>query len=194
MPENITCPQCQAALRIREEYAGKEVKCPHCATPFVLPKARKAKEGEEEALEVTAAEPEKTPARAPAAVATRPCPECGKRIAAAAQKCRYCKAWLEDGGGDEEEEDEDAGPRYKRCPRCSARDPKKVIFTFWGSFYFTALFSHVRCRKCHYGYNGRTGRSNLVPAIICVTVPLIMILGIIAAVVALVFSRGYGPG
>jgi len=56
---------------------------------------------------------------------------------------------------------------------------ERVTWTPWGSFYGPALFTHVRCRECGYGYNGRTGRSNLVPAIFMVAIPLVLIIAIV---------------
>jgi predicted Zn finger-like uncharacterized protein len=81
------------------------------------------------------------------------------------------------------EPDEDAPPvrqgDFEPCPRCGAEDPKRVKWTPWGSFYGPLLFNHVRCRKCKYAYNGRTGGSNLIWAILCVTIPLIAIAGLL---------------
>jgi hypothetical protein len=84
--------------------------------------------------------------------------------------------------------------RYEPCPRCGAEDPRKVPFTFWGSFYFTRLFSHVRCPECGYAYNGRTGRSNIVPAVVCVSVMALAILGVLGFIVWFIYKQGYFDG
>ena len=180
MSLSVTCPSCQTKLRVREELAGTEVKCPRCAVAVSVPAA----ELEEAPLEaVQAAAP--TPQRA-AAVPTRPCPECGQRISTTARKCRHCGAFLED-------EDADGPPEvvsspYVPCPRCHAPGPEKVIFTFWGSFYGPALFHHVKCLECGYKYNGKTGGSNLHWAIIFVTVPAILLLLIFGCVGFMIFA------
>ena len=51
----------------------------------------------------------------------------------------------------------------------------------------------VQCPKCYYKYNGKTGRSNLIPAIIFVTIPLLLILAIIGGLVLLMIKLGHGP-
>jgi predicted Zn finger-like uncharacterized protein len=84
--------------------------------------------------------------------------------------------------------------RYEPCPRCGAEDPQKVAFTFWGSFYFTRLFSHVRCQECGYAYNGRTGRSNIVPAIVCISIMAMAILGVLGFIVWFIYKQGYFDG
>jgi endogenous inhibitor of DNA gyrase (YacG/DUF329 family) len=78
---------------------------------------------------------------------------------------------------------------FKPCPRCGAEGARRVLFTFWGSFYGTALFNHVRCPECQYAYNGRTGRSNLIPAIIFVTIPLLIIAGLLSFIGWVVWTR-----
>jgi predicted RNA-binding Zn-ribbon protein involved in translation (DUF1610 family) len=80
---------------------------------------------------------------------------------------------------------------YKPCPQCGATGAKRVLWTAWGSFYGPAMFTHVRCPECGYKYNGRSGRSNLIPAIIFVTVPLLGILGILGGIVYMLVSRNY---
>ena len=84
----------------------------------------------------------------------------------------------------EDDPDEDLPPRrqqgFKPCPRCGAEGARRVLWTPWGSFYGPALFSHVRCPECRCGYNGRTGGSNLIPAIVFVTIPSLMIAGLLA--------------
>ena len=171
MPLTITCPSCRACLRVQDSTSGQSMLCPRCGGTVPVP--------DEEPLTVLPADDE-APPRAPAEPAgpTKLCPACHREIPRAARKCRYCRDWVE-------EEDEDAPARYKPCPRCGATGAERVVFTFWGSFYGPALFSHVRCPDCGYAYNGRTGRSNLVPAIIFVTVPLVLILLILGGLITL---------
>jgi hypothetical protein len=116
-------------------------------------------------------------------------PECGKEIPGDAQRCRFCKAWLDE---EEDEDEEEYQPRgkYKPCPKCGTRNPEEVLWTAWGSFYGPKLFHHVRCADCGYGYNGRTGRSNIGPISICITVPLLLIIGIVLAVFFMLKSKG----
>jgi len=46
----------------------------------------------------------------------------------------------------------------------------------------------VQCPKCYYKYNGKTGRSNLIPAIIFVLVPLVLIFAVIGGLIFLAIS------
>lgn len=177
MPLKIPCPGCKAVLHVREEYAGKEMQCPRCAAAVPVP------------AEAVAAAPEPAVAL-PAVEPSRSCPECGRQVAASARKCRFCKAWIEE---EPDGDDKDLPPSrpspYRPCPRCGAYGAKRVMFTFWGSFYGPALFTHVRCLECGYGYNGRTGRSNLAPAVLFVTIPAVLIVTIIAGIVVLLMNR-----
>jgi hypothetical protein len=125
-----------------------------------------------------------------ASAETQTCPECGKKVPAKAAQCRYCKADLAE--ADEPKEGRrKKKPKYKACPQCGAGDPKKVTMTWWGSVYGPLLFSHVRCRDCGYAYNGKTGRSNLVPIILFVTIPAILIVALIAFIVSVFVKQGY---
>ena len=63
-----------------------------------------------------------------------------------------------------------------------------MLFTPWGSFYGPALFNHVRCPECRYAYNGRTGRSNLIPAIIFVTIPALIIAGLLGFIAVVLYK------
>jgi predicted Zn finger-like uncharacterized protein len=200
MALEISCPGCKSALRIREEHAGKRLKCPRCSTVISVPASTDTVEQPVEHVRPAprVSSPRSAPASAGdeitvqevrpdgAATGTRRCPHCGERIAASANRCRYCRAWL-----DEDEDEEEPRPRkrrsFKPCPKCGASEAQRVTWTPWGSFYGPALFTHVRCRECGYGYNGRTGRSNLIPAIFMVAIPAILIVGI---VVALLFVLG----
>jgi serine/threonine-protein kinase len=80
---------------------------------------------------------------------------------------------------------------YKPCPQCGATHAAKVRWTVWGSFYGPPLFTHVRCPECSCCYNGKTGRSNMIPAILFVTVPLLGILGTIAGIAWMLYQRGW---
>jgi hypothetical protein len=64
-----------------------------------------------------------------------------------------------------------------------------VLFTPWGSFYGPALFNHVRCPECRYAYNGRSGGSNLIPAILFVVAPLVLMAAIIVYLALLIIPR-----
>jgi predicted RNA-binding Zn-ribbon protein involved in translation (DUF1610 family) len=219
MPFVITCPGCNASLRLREEYAGKQIKCPRCSHVVSVPAQEPAAEaapplppqavqsaqrtappplpprGTPPPPAVASAIEEGLPAKRAAAAPgerTRPCPNCGERVSLTAEKCRYCKAWLDE----DDEEDDRPRPRrkhtsYKPCPNCGATGATRVTWTPWGSFYGPALFTHVRCPDCGYCYNGRTGRSNLIWAIIFVTIPAVLI---IAIIVGLLFMLGVFRG
>jgi DNA-directed RNA polymerase subunit M/transcription elongation factor TFIIS len=126
------------------------------------------------------------------------CPRCGKPVKVPAQEGITAKtrpradepAEVEPIEG-EEEAPVQKGSRYQPCPRCGAEEAKRVKFTYWGSYYFTALFKHVRCEACGCGYNGRTGRSNLLPAVLCVSVAAVALLGAIGFIVWFFHKQGY---
>jgi DNA-directed RNA polymerase subunit M/transcription elongation factor TFIIS len=97
---------------------------------------------------------------------------------------------------EEEDPQDDEAParkssQYPPCPRCGAEEARRVKFTWWGSIYFTRLFKHVRCQECGYGYNGRTGKSNLLPAIVCVSIALAALLGVLGFIVWFIHRQGY---
>jgi predicted RNA-binding Zn-ribbon protein involved in translation (DUF1610 family) len=178
MSLSVICPSCRATLHVREEYAGQQMKCPRCNASVPV-------HAEEEPVTVQPVDAVTgTAPPPPPSGPTKPCPACGRQIALAARKCRFCRTWLRD---EDDDYDDDDRPRasYKPCPRCGAADSERVLFTFWGSFYGPALLTHVRCPECGYAYNGRTGRSNLVPAIIFVAVPLVLILAILTGLVVI---------
>jgi hypothetical protein len=92
----------------------------------------------------------------------------------------------------EDDLNEDLPPQrktFKPCPRCGAEGARRVLWTPWGSFYGPALFNHVRCPECSLAYNGRTGGSNLIPAIIFVTIPLLLMAGIVGFVAMMILGR-----
>ena len=187
MATTMNCPGCQTPLRLRADLAGKKIKCPRCATVVTVPSEETVVvEAVAAGDEITAEPP---PRKAKKGATTRPCPECGEPVALTASKCRHCKAPLDD---EEDDEDYQEKPsKYKPCPRCGERGAKRVTWTPWGSFYGPALFTHVRCPGCGYAYNGKSGRSNLIAAIIFVSIPLLIILGIFGALGWYIHSLGY---
>ena len=46
------------------------------------------------------------------------------------------------------------------CPKCKSTDIEKVKFSWWGGILGPRLFNHVKCKKCGYTYNGKTGKDN----------------------------------
>ena len=189
MPATMNCPGCQTPLRVRDEMAGMKIKCPRCSQVVSVPPREVETLEEVSSVEEITANPQK-PKKAPAG--TRPCPACGERISLTARRCRHCQADVED---DEDEEEIDVSIRkrskYKPCPRCGEIGAKRVMWTFWGSFYGPALFTHVRCPECGYAYNGKSGRSNLIPAIVFVTIPLLIILAIFGTLGWYIHHQGY---
>jgi LSD1 subclass zinc finger protein len=167
MTVKLTCSGCKAMLQLRDELAGKKVRCPRCAAVVEVPATEAVAEVVPEEVE-----PEDD------AFTDAPVPRRAK-----AQKLPFKKASRK--RRDEEEEDEE----YKPCPQCGAGGATRVIWTPWGSFYGPALFTHVRCPECGFGYNGNSGRSNLIPAIIFVTIPALLILAIIGFVVYMIVNR-----
>jgi DNA-directed RNA polymerase subunit M/transcription elongation factor TFIIS len=125
------------------------------------------------------------------------CPKCGKPVQVPAEEEEELVELVAvDEVEEPEEEEEEERPRgkpskYKPCPQCGAKGARKVTWTAWGSFYGPAMFTHVRCPECEYAYNGRTGGSNLIPAILFVAVPLMGILALIGVIVYIVVTRRF---
>jgi transposase-like protein len=122
------------------------------------------------------------------------CPKCGKPVQVPQEEEELVELVAVE--EEELEEVEDGRPprkpsKYKPCPQCGATGARRVKATWWGSFYGPALFTHVRCPECDYAYNGRTGGSNLIPAIVFVTVPLVGIIILLGVIFYLLHSRGY---
>jgi len=180
MKLEVLCPACKKQFRFSDRSDLETVACPHCGDEVNKELATIASD---EAAQAT-----KVKSRSTAQEETQRCPHCGKPIPIKARKCKFCRAWL-----DEDDDEEEAISEYVPCPRCGARRSERVVFTFWGSFYGPALFTHVQCPKCYYKYNGKTGKSNLIPAIIFILVPVVLILAVIGGLVLLVINLGRGP-
>lgn len=185
MPLLIHCSSCNKPLKVRDELAGKKVKCPSCGVP-VLVKAEEPMLLEEVIDEPVPAKPAKA---APAAIkTTKPEPaelepvEAEENLTTTPSRPKRGRA---------ERAEEKAKPRslWVPCPKCGTEEPKRVKFTFWGSFYGPKLFNHVRCQECGSTYNGKTGGSNILPAIGCVMVPLFGIILILSGLGGFVYYR-----
>jgi DNA-directed RNA polymerase subunit RPC12/RpoP len=184
---------------VRDDMAGKKVKCPRCA--HIIPVPRR----EEEVTEILSPPEDEgitPPRRGPAAhkpARRRPEDEEyeDERDEHDRREERVSRSPRGRRGRDRDEEDLDERDvpdvrrkgKYKPCPRCGATGATRVVWTPWGSFYGPAMFSHVKCPDCGYQYNGKTGRSNLIPAIIFVTVPLLGILAILGVIGYIVVTR-----
>ncbi|OUT57957.1 hypothetical protein SV7mr_10030 [Stieleria bergensis] len=59
-----------------------------------------------------------------------------------------------------------SGEVHANCPGCQSVYATKVKFTLWGGALGPKLFHHVKCDQCGTKYNGRSGKSNLVPILI----------------------------
>jgi DNA-directed RNA polymerase subunit M/transcription elongation factor TFIIS len=178
----VTCPGCHKELHVREEHAGRKFKCPQCAAIIEVPAAdNEVTEIAEVVESVTDAAP--AARRGPPPVPRRSeeeedtheaavivCPRCGEPTPADAERCRHCRARLDT--------PRKPRPKYVPCPRCDAPDPEPVSWTVWGSF-----------RECGYAYNGVSGKSNLVPAILFITIPLVLIVGLVIFIIVLLINR-----
>jgi hypothetical protein len=160
MALTFPCSCCRALLRAPERLAGQRLPCPRCAAAVVAPAYTAAAVAEQEPLFAVLEDEELTT-----------CAACARRIAVSDTVCPYCGI----GTGSEPS----GRPRFVACPQCGATGATRVVWTLWGSFYGTALFHHVRCPACEYCYNGKTGNSNLIPAIVFVTVPALLIAAIL---------------
>jgi hypothetical protein len=108
------------------------------------------------------------------------------------------RGWEGEGEGEGNVDVRRRGPvpgGYAPCPKCGNTDAERVLFTFWGSFHITNVVCHVQCPSCGTCYNGRTGRSNIVVAFLCVMIPLVLIMAVIGALAwwLLVGSGAPGP-
>lgn len=168
MTVKTTCTGCKTMLRLGAEMAGKKVRCPRCSTVVAVPEMELEEVVPEEVV------PEDD------AITSEPIVKPAKRKEGRVNKSRKRR---------HEDEADEGDSEYQPCPECGASGATRVKWTPWGSFYGPALFTHVRCPECGYAYNGNTGRSNIVPAIIFVTIPALLILGIIGLVIYMIMNR-----
>ena len=85
-------------------------------------------------------------------------------------------------------------PQWVPCPKCGATNAKRVKSTFWGASIGPKLFNHVRCQECRATYNGKTGGSNILPALGCLAMFFVALLLIVVVLgVVVYFKRIYQP-
>jgi len=80
------CPNCQRALRLPDDAAGKRIRCPKCQEISRVPD--EAVEAEPVAIPGILEEEQEVVAERDDD--RRPCPACGEMIIADAAKCRFC--------------------------------------------------------------------------------------------------------
>lgn len=172
----VRCSGCHSPLRVREEYAGKAMRCPTCGALMRAPAT-----GDAGSLAVATVRPHVT-----RATRSKACPRCREKSPLRAMHCRFCGALFHAAG---EVELPPLPDEFLHCPKCGAGNPERVRWTFWGSFYGPSWLHHVRCIECDYRYNGKTGKSNFLWAILFVIVPA----AIITAIVAFVAMHFFAP-
>lgn len=75
-----------------------------------------------------------------------------------------------------------ANPYGLVCPRCQGQDIDKPTFTWWGGLLGPKILDHAVCRRCGFGFNGRTGKSN--------TKGIVVYYGVIFGIVILLMIAG----
>jgi predicted RNA-binding Zn-ribbon protein involved in translation (DUF1610 family) len=155
----VACSGCNSQLRVRDQLIGKSFKCPKCGQIL---------RADVPVAEMEMIEPEPP---APAGVKEECPPASGRRRNEEAERRPRRKS------------------KFARCPNCGDNHAKRVLWTFWGSFYGPALLAHVRCSHCGKTYNGRSGRSNLIPAILFLLVTLGLIFVVLVVIGWIIWSR-----
>src|SRR5262249_19784111 len=128
----ITCPQCVKKFKGRDDLAGKKIKCPFCAHPFVVPKMA------ETAIKQPAGGPAAKESAKPAAATNAPIPFADEK--------KSKVGW--------DEEDEDQNPYgvthldlTPRCPHCAKElvSADAVVCVYCG--YNTLTRKHGETKK-----------------------------------------------
>ena len=55
---------------------------------------------------------------------------------------------------------------YAPCSKCNAFGAERMSFTWWGGVVGPKVLTHVKCPRCGYAYNGKTGRDNTTGIVI----------------------------
>ena len=121
MSIKFACESCGRELKVRDDAAGKRVRCPDCNTMIEIPAADTAMDAEiVDDNPFAAGDIKSTGDTADEATEDRrPCPACGEMIKSAASKCRFCgevfdpslkKRKSSGGGGRSDSSHSPAGP------------------------------------------------------------------------------------
>jgi hypothetical protein len=101
MPTTVDCPACQRKLRLPDELAGKQVKCPTCGEVFQgdaappLPASATAPPPVPQARVVDESPAAPLPRNEGGGL--RPCPNCHEQIDVMATRCRFCGQSVDSG-------------------------------------------------------------------------------------------------
>ena len=190
MPLDVKCPGCSAAFKVKDEHAGKKMKCPKCAKIVPIP-AKK----DEDVIEDVEVLDEASGASVASGGSNAP----GEELPAAMFdfEDQISQPRSKKSTAAAKAPDRPKGPtwgKYIACPSCGGREAKRIKWTWWGSFYGPKLFTHVRCVDCGYAFNGKTGDSNIIPMVLFVAIPLVLIIILsIFIVVVLIRTENWPP-
>jgi len=103
MSIQFPCVACQAMLKVKNELAGRRVRCKKCGTALRVPDTGSEPAGEQQPRSPTSGPRPDTPAShfddiPLMPVETKKCPDCGAWIDSGAAKCRHCNTHFDESG------------------------------------------------------------------------------------------------
>jgi len=173
----INCPECKSPLKVKEEHAGKKMKCPKCSKVVPIPAPETNKEEEAEVIEDVAVVEEKPPEPENLFSFDEEAPK-GSKKGASGKKA-------DDKGAAKKKKG-----KYLPCPECGGVEAKRIKWTYWGGFWGPKMFTHVRCVDCGCPFNGKTGDTNLVPIISFSVIQVILVVAPVVGLVLLLRWKG----
>ena len=104
MPIPVQCGDCTKKLRVKDESAGRRIKCPDCGSPISVPAPGQARRKKAARREEAPAEPGELDFAQLNALASRSeslgagevidCPECSEPVGKYSEECPHCEAWI----------------------------------------------------------------------------------------------------